>query len=194
RTGTDLGIPPAEQTALSSFIFTNNIRVTLLAFAAGITFGLGTAFILVSNGVLIGALGGLATAAGNGDVFVEYVVAHGVLELSCIVVGGAAGLRLGWAIVDPGYRTRAEALRTEGRATVELVLGTMPWLILAGLVEGFITPEGLGLAPMLIVGFLLGAIYWALVVWRGRLVGAVNDASEQRARLGTEIGSDARSG
>jgi uncharacterized membrane protein SpoIIM required for sporulation len=193
ETGTDLGIAPAEQAALSSFIFTNNIRVTLLAFALGITFGLGTAFVLISNGILLGVLGGLATAAGNGDVFIEYVVAHGVLELSCIVVAGGAGLRLGWAIVDPGYRRRSEALRTEGRAAVETVLGTAPWLVLAGLVEGFITPEGLGLGPMLVIGFLLGAIYWALVIWRGKPDTPDDVSSEQRAGLRPEIRSDARS-
>ncbi len=174
RPGEGLGIPIEARGALSSAIFTNNIRVTLLAFALGITFGLGTAVVLVYNGVILGTLGGLITAAGSGSVFVEYVVAHGVLELSCIVVSGAAGLRLGWALVDPGHRRRTDALQTEGRAAVELVLGTAPWLVLAGLVEGFITPEGLGLAPMLFVGFLLGGVYWALVVWRGRTAHAAD--------------------
>jgi uncharacterized membrane protein SpoIIM required for sporulation len=168
RAGEGLGIPFEARGALSSFIFTNNIRVTLLAFALGITFGLGTAFVLINNGVLIGVLGGLTTAAGTGSVFVEYVVAHGVLELSCIVVGGAAGLRLGWAIVAPGHRTRTEVIQTEGRAAVEMILGTAPWLVLAGLIEGFITPQGLGLEAMLFVGFLVGGIYWALAFWRGR--------------------------
>ena len=168
RAGEGLGIPLEASGAISSAIFTNNIRVTLLAFALGITFGLGTAFVLVNNGVLIGVLGGLTTAAGTGPVFVEYVVAHGVLELSCIVVGGAAGLRLGWAMIDPGHRTRAEVMQTEGRAAVEMVLGTAPWLVVAGLIEGFITPQGLGVEAMLFVGFLFGGIYWALALWRGR--------------------------
>ena len=95
------------------------------------------------------------------------VTAHGVLELSCIVVAGAAGLRMGWALIDPGNRTRGEALRTEARAAVEIILGTAPWLVLAGLVEGFVTPAGTGLDAVVAVGLSLGAIYWGLVLWRG---------------------------
>ena len=94
---------------------------------------------------MLGVVGGLAIGAGNGRPFFELVTAHGVLELSCIVVSGAAGLRLGWAIIDPGNRTRGEALREEARAAIEIVLGTAPWLVVAGLVEGFLTPSGTGL-------------------------------------------------
>ena len=90
-----------------------------------------------------------------------------MLELSCIIVAGSAGLRLGWSIIDPGNRTRGEALRQEARAAIEIVLGTAPWLVLAGLVEGFLTPSGTGLATVTAVGLSLGAIYWGLVLWRG---------------------------
>jgi len=92
-----------------------------------------------------------------------------VLELSCVVVASAAGLRMGWALVSPGRRRRrGVALAAEARVAVEIVLGTAPWLVLAGLVEGFITPRGLGLGPVIVVGVTLGAVYWALVLWRGR--------------------------
>jgi uncharacterized membrane protein SpoIIM required for sporulation len=165
--GTDLGLSLGEQSAMSSAIFTNNIRVTLLAFALGITCGLGTAFVLLQNGVLLGVVFGLATSTGKGWVVVEFVAAHGILELSCIVVGAAAGLRVGAAIIDPGRRRRSQVLVEEGRAAVEMILGTLPWLVVAGLVEGFITPAGFGLAPALAVGFALGAVYWGLAVWRG---------------------------
>src|SRR5205823_6095793 len=117
--------------------------------------------------VILGFVAGLAIGAGNGRVFFELVTAHGVLELSCIVVSGAAGLRLGWAIIDPGTRPRGEALRQEARAAIEMVLGTAPWLVLAGLVEGFLTPAGTGLATVLAVGLSLGAVFWGLVLWRG---------------------------
>ena len=98
---------------------------------------------------MLGVVGGLAIGSGNGRPFFELVTAHGVLELSCIVVAGAAGLRLGWAIIDPGNRTRGEALREEARAAIEIVLGTAPWLVVAGLVEGFLTPSGTGLPTVL---------------------------------------------
>jgi uncharacterized membrane protein SpoIIM required for sporulation len=166
--GRDLGVSVDEQADLASQIFTNNITVTMLAFAGGIVFGLGTAYVLLTNGVLLGAVAGLAVGAGNGRPFFELVTAHGVLELSCIAVAGAAGLRVGWALVHPGYRRRSVALREEARAAVEIVLGTAAWLVVAGLVEGFLTPAGLGLVPVLVVGFGLGALYWGLVLWRGR--------------------------
>jgi uncharacterized membrane protein SpoIIM required for sporulation len=166
--GTDLGLTTDRQAAFSSEIFTNNIRVTIVAFAGGIAAGIGTAALLVYQGVLFGAITGLAIWAGNGASFFELVTAHGVLELSCIVVASAAGLRMGWALVSPGHRRRGVALAAEARVAVEIVLGTAPWLVLAGLVEGFITPRGLGLGPVIVIGASLGALYWALVLWRGR--------------------------
>ena len=166
--GGDLGLSGGEQAAFSSMIFTNNIRVSFLAFAGGILAGLGTGFVLVFNGVTLGAVSGLAVGAGNGRLFFELVAPHGVLELSCIVVTAAAGLRLGWAMVDPGRRRRGRAVVEEGRTACEIVLGTAPWLVLAGLVEGFVTPTGLGMVPAVIFGTLLGAAYWMLVVLRGK--------------------------
>jgi uncharacterized membrane protein SpoIIM required for sporulation len=165
---TDLGLTTDEQAAFSSEVFTNNIRVTLVAFAGGIAAGLGTAALLVYQGVLFGAITGLSIWAGNGEPFFELVSAHGVLELSCVVVASAAGLRMGWALISPGHRRRGVALAAEARVAVEIVLGTAPWLVLAGLVEGFLTPRGLGLTTAVVLGFALATVYWALVVWRGR--------------------------
>lgn len=168
--GADLGLSVEEQAAFSGAIFTNNIQVTFLAFAGGIAAGLGTALLLAYNGVLLGTVAGLSIQAGNGSALYQLVVAHGVLELSCIVVAGAAGLRLGWALIEPGTRSRSAALASQARSAVLVVLGTMPWLVLAGLVEGFLTPAGTGTAVVTTVGFALGIIYWMLVVVRGSLV------------------------
>ena len=166
--GADLGLTPAESTAMSAQIFVNNIRVTLLAFAGGISAGLLTAAALAFNGVVIGVVAGLAVQGDRTADFVQLVIPHGVLELSCIVVAGAAGLRMGWALVDPGRQRRSQALATEARAAVELALGTAPWLVLAGVVEGFVTPAGIGVAPALGVGAALGGAFWVLVWRRGR--------------------------
>jgi len=152
---------------MASQIFTNNIFVTFEAFAGGLLLGAGSLYVLLQNGVMLGVVGGLAIGSGNGRPFFELVTAHGVLELSCIIVAGSAGLRVGWSIIDPGNRTRGEALREEARAAIELILGTAPWLVVAGLVEGFLTPSGTGLPTVLAVGFSLGAVYWGLVLWRG---------------------------
>ena len=157
-----------DQAALSSEIFTNNIRVTFLAIAGGIFAGLGTAAVLIFNGGFIGAILGLTIENGSSAGFVELVVPHGVLELSCIAVAAAAGLRIGWALVEPGTLTRGQSLRREARPAMELVLGTMPWLVLAGLVEGFVTGSTGGLGGAIVVGVGLGVVFWGLVAWRGR--------------------------
>jgi uncharacterized membrane protein SpoIIM required for sporulation len=163
--GTDLGLSGGERASFSAGISTNNIRVTFAAVAGGVTFGLLTAGVLIFNGVLIGVVTGVGVGAGNGRALMELILPHGVLELSCIVVAGAAGLRMGWALVDPGRRPRGQALAAEGRAAIEVVLGTAVWLVVAGLTEGLVTPLGIGPWWAVVVGFGLGTLYWTLV-WR----------------------------
>jgi len=164
----DTGMTTAQTAAFSSTVMTNNIQVTFLAFAAGIVFGLGTAFVLVYNGAVLGAVAGGAIANGNGVEFAEFVTAHGIIELSCIAVAAAAGMRIGYAIVAPGPRARTRALAEEARTSIAIVLGTVPWVILAGIIEGFVTRSGFGLVPGIVLGVGVGAVYWTLVVVRGR--------------------------
>jgi uncharacterized membrane protein SpoIIM required for sporulation len=159
------------QALLASSIFTNNIEVTFLAFAGGLLLGAGTLAVLAYNGLTIGAIAGLTLQGGNFAVFVRYVAPHGILELSCITVAGAAGLRLAWAMIDAGTLPRGESLRRQARDAVMLVLGTAPWLVAAGLTEGFVTPHGLPLAAALAVGVALGGSFWLLAITRGRPAG-----------------------
>lgn len=161
-----------ENAAFSSEIFTNNVRVAFIAFAGGVTGGVLTALSLLFNGLILGLVFGLGVEAGNGEAIVRLVAPHGVLELSLIVVAGAAGLRLGWALLRPGHRTRMAAMADEGRAAAEMALGAGLLLVPCGLVEGFVTPRGVGLATALAIGFGLGASFWAAVLWRGRAAGA----------------------
>jgi uncharacterized membrane protein SpoIIM required for sporulation len=164
----DRGLSASQSAAFSTTIFTNNIQVTLLAFASGITAGIGTALSLAFNGLILGAVLGVSIDAGTTGQILRLIVAHGVLELSCIVVAAAAGLRMGWALIDPGRRTRRDALATEARAAVTIAVGTAPWLVVAGLVEGFVSPSGQAPATVAAIGLGLGALFWTLVVWRGR--------------------------
>jgi uncharacterized membrane protein SpoIIM required for sporulation len=164
----DTGMTTAQTAAFSSTVMTNNIQVTFLAFAAGILFGLGTAVVVAYNGAVLGAVAGGAIANGNGAEFAEFVTAHGVIELSCIAVAAAAGMRMGYAIVAPGPRRRSRALAEEARSSIVIVLGTIPWVILAGIIEGFVTRSGFGLLPGIVLGVGVGAVYWTLVVVRGR--------------------------
>jgi uncharacterized membrane protein SpoIIM required for sporulation len=164
----DTGMTTAQTAAFSSALMTNNIQVTFLAFAAGIAFGLGTALVVAYNGAVLGTVAGGAIANGNGVEFAEFVTAHGVIELSCIAVAAAAGMRMGYALVAPGPRPRSRALAEEARAAIAIVLGTIPWVILAGVIEGFVTRAGFGLVPGIALGVGVGTLYWTLVFVRGR--------------------------
>jgi uncharacterized membrane protein SpoIIM required for sporulation len=163
-----LGLTFGQSSVAATSIFLNNIKVTFLSFAGGIAAGIITAALLIYNGLIIGAVGGISIAGGSGARFFALVVPHGLLELSCIAVASAAGLRLARALIEPGPITRGAAVMNEARPAVEMVLGTIPWLILAGLVEGFVTPRELPLLAAGVLGCIPAAVYWGLVMWRGR--------------------------
>ncbi len=162
---TDMGAGALGLAGFSLFVMRNNIQVTLITFVLGVTWGVGTAWVVAQNGLILGAVAGLAMAAGNGRVLVEAIIAHGVLELSCIVIGGAAGLAVGRAMLRPGDRSRMEALRTEAVEAVRMAVGTAPWLVLAGVIEGYGSRTGLDAVPATIIGLAVGAVFWGLV-WR----------------------------
>ena len=178
--GRDFGT--AEGSVFATQVLINNIQVTLVAFAGGLAFGLGTALALLYNGLLVGVLGGLAFGAGNGEAFIRLLSAHGPLELSCIVVGGVSGLRLGHALIAPGARTRARSLRAEALRSVELAVGTAPWLVICGFAEGLLTGPELPVAVQAGVGLALAALFWGLVAWRGRAPAGAHSSARDFAR------------
>lgn len=165
--GPNLGLPAAERGAIASGIFTHNILVSLLSFAGGITAGLVTGYFVINNGLLLGVVGGLSAGAGNTSIFVQLIVPHGLLELSCLTVVSAAGFRLSRAIVAPGDRSRSAALAAEAVPAVKVAVGTAPWLVVAGLVEGLFTPAGLGPVPAVAMGVGLFVLFWGCVLLRG---------------------------
>lgn len=177
----DSGANSAQRAVFSAQLFTNNIQVTFIAFAAGIAAGIGTAIVLAFNGILLGAVAGAAIEAGNGNSFLEFVIPHGPLELSCIIVTAAAGLRLGWALVEPGDASRPVALRAEGRRAILIVLGTAPWLVAAGVVEAFVRSAGLPSAILIAVGLGLLVAFWSLVALRGRAPAVAGPPGRARA-------------
>lgn len=128
-----------EQSAFSSFLFTHNIEVAFLAFALGLTLGAGTAILLFVNGIFLGALAQVYQAKEHALWFWAWILPHGVPEISAICLAGAAGLILGRALLAPGDRSRADALREEGRSAVRLALGTLPIFVVAGVIEGTIS-------------------------------------------------------
>lgn len=162
------GISIAARGGLAVAIFVNNIEVAILALAGGFSFGLMTAFSLTYNGALLGVLGALEWRAGGFDQFVRLVVPHGLLELSCIILAGSAGLAIARALVDPGRSTRAAALGQLVPLLGACLLGAMLFLVVAGLTEGIITPFDLPTAAAIGIGATLAATFWILVFVRGR--------------------------
>jgi len=162
---------PAVRPGMATLIFTNNIQVSFLAFAGGVLFGLGTVYVLVSNGLSLGAVLGAAQFYGVGPLLWSFISPHGYLELTCIVVAGAAGLMLGNALLRPGLQLRREALARAARRAVELILGTAPVLVIAGLIEGFISPGELPVTIKLVIGPLAGVALYALLLSVGRVRG-----------------------
>ena len=136
-------VPEVFMPTMASGIIANNVQVTFLAFAGGILAGLGTVVTLVTNGVSIGAVAGLFASHGLLLYLLAFILPHGVLELSAICIAGGAGLWLGSALVLPGRQTRRQALVERGREAVSLLAGTAFLLLLAGLLEGFVSPADL---------------------------------------------------
>jgi uncharacterized membrane protein SpoIIM required for sporulation len=149
----------------SASIFTNNIGVGLRAFALGITLGLGTVYILIFNGFILGSAAGLALNYNVFFIFWSLILPHGVLELFCIFVCGAAGLIIGKSIINPGVYSRKDSLIKGGKTAVYLACGTIPLFIIAGIIEGYYTPSGASVGAKLVFSlgsFILLCLYMVL--------------------------------
>ncbi len=167
-TGAFYGISLGSRLGLAQLIFVNNIIVALLVIAGGFTFGVLSVLSLGYNGLLLGVLGTLEWRVGGFSDFLRLVVPHGLLELSCFTLAGAAGLSIARCLIDPGRRTRTDALADAAPRTGAGVIATVIFLVVAGCVEGVITPFDLSLGVALAVGITLCGLFWALVIWRGR--------------------------
>lgn len=148
--------------AASASIMTNNLTVTFAAFAGGITAGLFTVYLLFQNGLLLGVISTACTQHGMGLALWSFVAAHGALELPAIVLAGAAGLRIAGGIVVPGLLRRREALVLAATEAVQLLAGTIPMLVVAGIIEGFLSPSSAPRAIKFGVCALLLTLEW---VW-----------------------------
>jgi uncharacterized membrane protein SpoIIM required for sporulation len=175
-------IPIRQRPYASSFIMQNNIQVTFLAFGSGVLGGILTLWLMVYNGLLLGGVTGLTARYGIGFDLWTFVIGHGVVELSVIFIAGGAGLMLGWAVIQPGLLRRRDALAGAARKAVRLIIGCVPLLVLAGLIEGFVSPAenipwsfkwalGLGSGVVLYSYLLLAGRGWQFRRLKRRLVG-----------------------
>jgi uncharacterized membrane protein SpoIIM required for sporulation len=162
----DIELP--RRSLAASFIMTNNIRVSLMALGGGMLGGLGTAASLIYNGVFIGGVAGALIAYGLADRLFGFVSPHGVIELSVIVVAGACGLMLGKAIVWPGLVPRSQALQTAGARSVRLLTALLPLLVVAGLIEGFVSPAHFAWQLKVLIGLATGIFLYTYLLRAGR--------------------------
>ncbi|MGH9903685.1 MAG: stage II sporulation protein M, partial [Pyrinomonadaceae bacterium] len=133
-----------------AFIMANNIWVTFRAFSLGALFGFGTLYEMARFGANIGAVLALTYRAGFGHELLTFMAGHGVLELSAIFIAGGAGMLFGSAVLFPGDLSRFDALRLRGREAIQLVVGCVPLLVVAAVIEGFISPAQI--APAFKIG------------------------------------------
>ena len=160
--------PELFRPVMASGIIANNVQVTYVAFALGVTAGIGTVLLLVFNGIHLGGFAGLYAALGVGEQLLAFAAPHGVLELTAISIAGGAGLLLASAILLPGALTRRDALVVNGRRAIRVIAASTLLLVIAGTIEGLISPiEYWDLSLKLVVSAAT-ALFLAVYLTRGR--------------------------
>lgn len=153
----------------AAVLMTNNLRVSFLAVAGGMVGGLLTLYVLVMNGIQLGAVLGLLQYYGHAAPLWEFVAAHGPLELSQITMAGGSGLLIGYALARPGLHSRRDAVAGAAQKAIRLLLGTAPLLVAAGIIEGLVSPsDTIPAAFKVAVGALSGILLYTYLFLAGR--------------------------
>ncbi|WLG94800.1 stage II sporulation protein M [Pseudomonas sp. FP198] len=158
----------SEDWVMFGYYIMHNIGIAFQTFASGLLFGLGSAFFLFFNGLTIGAVAGHLTQIGSGSTFWSFVIGHGAFELTAIVLAGAAGLLLGWALIAPGRLTRGEALRLAAGKSVLIIGGVVLLLLIAAFVEAYWSSSAVTPTTKYIVGALLWLLVLGYLLFAGR--------------------------
>jgi uncharacterized membrane protein SpoIIM required for sporulation len=155
-------------TSFAAQVWTNNVWVAALSLIFGVLLGLPTLWLLFLNAANGGLEGGLMFAHGKGSLFFALILPHGMLELTAVFLAAAAGLRLGWCVIDPGPRPRGRARAEEGRASITIALGLIVVLLVSGVIEAFVTPSPLATWARILIGAVAEVAFlcYALVLGR----------------------------
>lgn len=151
--------PSIARPVAASQIMTNNVQVTFLAFALGVTAGIGTCLVLAYNGVHLGAIAAWMQLHGNAYALWGWIMPHGGTEILAIILSGTAGFILGNAILRPGRLSWKESLKQAARPALTIELGCVAMLVAAGIIEGFVSPSSMAFYWR--IAFLIGS----LVLW-----------------------------
>jgi uncharacterized membrane protein SpoIIM required for sporulation len=157
---------PAASFALH--VWTNNFWVAFVCIAFAILLGIPVPWILMQNAASLGVAAGLMFDAGKGDIFFGLITPHGLIELSAVLLAAAVSMRLGWTVISPGDRPRGQAVAEQARAVVAVALGLVVVLLVAGLIEAFVTPSPLPTAVRIAIGIAAESAFLAYVFHFGR--------------------------
>ena len=191
-------LPPAEAKALvqqqfqsyyssspaasfAAHVWTNNVWVAAQALIFGILLGIPTVYVLLGNAVNVGVDAGYLLGHGKAALFFGLILPHGMLELSAVFLAAAAGLKLGWTVIDPGDRRRGVALAQEGRAMITIAVGLIVVLGISGLIEAFVTPSPLPTWARITIGAVAVTAFLCYALGLGRravAAGATGDIEE----------------
>lgn len=150
-------------TSFAAQVWTNNAQAAAMCLVLGAFFCLPVVWILFQNMLNLGIGIGLMSSAGRLDTFLGLVLPHGLLELTAVFVAAGTGLRLGWTVIDPGHRSRRQALAEEGRAALGMAVGLALVLFVSGVIEGFVTPSGLPTWARISIGVAAELAFFAYV-------------------------------
>jgi uncharacterized membrane protein SpoIIM required for sporulation len=156
----------------STKVYTNNVQVSITAYALGIFAGIPTAYLLFTNGMNVGFAAGLFHHFDQAAKFWGLITPHGLIELTSVIIAGGAGLQIGWALVSPGDRRRSKALAEEGKRAVVLIFGLFFSLGIAGFIEGFVTGQPWPTWFRVGIGVIAEGAFVAYLVVRGRIANA----------------------
>lgn len=149
-------------------VWTNNAWIAAACLLLGVLFAIPPIYLLFTNALNVGVGIGLMFGAGRGELFLGLLAPHGLLELTAVFVAAGIGMRLGWQVIDPGKRTRAQALASEGRSVVAVALGLVLVLLVSGVLEGFVTPSGLPTWARVGIGVVAEVLFLLYVFVIGR--------------------------
>ena len=167
---------PAGSFALQ--VWTNNSWVAAQCIAFAILLGIPIPYVLFQNAANLAVIAGLMFSAGKGDILLGLLLPHGLLELTAVFLAGAVGMRLGWSVVSPGNRPRAQVLAEQGRAVVSVAVGLVAVLLVSGLIEALVTPSPLPTFARITIGVLAEIGFLAYVIHFGHKAVAAGETGD----------------
>ena len=164
--------------AFALHVWVNNSWIAAQCIAYAVVLGLPIPFVLFDNAANVGVIGGLMFNAGKGGQFLGLLTPHGLLELTAVFLAAAVGMRLGWSVISPGDRPRAQVLAEQGRAVVSVAVGLVAVLLVSGLIEAMVTPAPVPTFVRIAIGVLAEVAFLAYVIHFGRKAARLGESGD----------------